>query len=66
MTSVTGMRNRAAHDPSRDIAISWDKSSYEKSAHPRLLALRLSCRFPIYVTNLFGEIVSVYDCVVVS
>jgi hypothetical protein len=66
MTSVTGMRNRAPHDPNRDVAISWDKSSYEKSAHPRLMALRSSCRLPIYVTNLFGEFVSVYACVVVS
>jgi hypothetical protein len=66
MTSVTGMRNRATHKPNRDVAVSWDKFSYDKSAHPRLLALRLSCRRPIYVTNLFGEIASVYDCVVVS
>ena len=66
MTSVTEMTKSCDSRPNRRDSISWDESTYEKSAHPRLLALRLSCRLPNYVTDLFGEIVSGYDCVVVS
>jgi hypothetical protein len=63
MTSVTEMTKSCDSRPNRSDSIRWDESSYEKSAHPRLLALRLSCRLPILATDLFGEIVPGYDCV---